>query len=100
MSNGTVERLLAELVRLTRVQVYPVATQLLREEFFDGDEPKMDRVNVYANLDGAAQRDVAQKAGVHQSSVSRWSNEWKRKGLVDDDGVAVFNVYDFFPDLE
>lgn len=100
MSNGQVERLLGELVRLTRVQVYPVAKQLLREEFFDGDEPRRERVRVYANLDGTSQREVAERAGVHQSSVSRWSNEWKRRGLVDEEGMAVFNVHDFFPELE
>ena len=45
MSNEKVERLLGELVRLVRVQVHPVAKQLLREEFFDGDDPKTEQID-------------------------------------------------------
>lgn len=100
MSNDEAVELLRELVRLTRVQVHPVAKDMLRDELFAGDEPEMDRVRVYAALDGSAQREVADEAGVHQTTVSRWSRDWRRKGLVDAEGVAVFDPYDFFPDLK
>lgn len=93
-------QLAREQVRLARVQVQPVAREVLRQVFFDGGEPHRDRVRIYANLDGSAQRVVAERAGVTQPTVSRWSNEWKRLGIVDEDGVAVFNIYDFYPELE
>lgn len=98
---STTDQLLRELVKLARVQVYPVARALLEDEFFKDGEPMLDRVRVYAALDGSkTQTAVAESAGVGQASVSRWKVQWQRKGLVDDDGVATFNIYDFFPDLE
>ena len=93
-------KLLKELVQLARVQVYPVAYRLLESEFFQDGEAQLDRIQVYGHLNGSAQRDVAKAAGVNQSSVSRWSTSWKRKGLVDDEGKAVFDIFDFFPGLE
>lgn len=92
-------QLLQELVQLTRVLVRPAARQWLESEFFEGGEPQQDRIRVYANLNGRAQREIADAAGVNQSSVSRWSKEWKRKGLVDEDGTAVLDFYHFFPEL-
>lgn len=93
--------LLQELVRLTRVLVQPIADQLMRRDFLDEEgQPRIDRLRVYARLDGRPQKESAVASGVNQSSVSRWSQEWKRKGLVADDGTAVFAVGDFFPELE
>lgn len=100
MGDGEVERLLRDLVQMTKVQVYPVAKNMLRDEFFDEDTPRERRIGVYANLDGSSQSAVAEEVGVSQSTVSSWSQEWKRKGLVDEEGEAVFDIYDFFPDLE
>lgn len=100
MSNDRVIQLLQELIRLTRVQVQPVARELLRQVFFEDGSPKTEHVRIYANLDGSPQREVAERAGVTQSTVSRRSNEWKRQGLVDEEGKAVFAIYDFFPELE
>lgn len=100
MTDRSTQDLLRELVQLTRVSTYPVAKEILRETFFDGDGPQEKWVRVYANLDGRSQREVADAAGVDQSTVSRWSREWKRLGLVGEDGDAVFDIYDFFPGLE
>lgn len=92
--------LLRELVQLTRVATYPVAKEVLRDAFFDEGEPRTKRVRVYANLDGSSQREVAETAGTSQTSVSNWSREWQRLGLVGENGEAVFDIYDFFPELE
>lgn len=100
MSDESTEELLRELVQLTRVSTYPVAKEMLRDAFFEGDEPREKRIRVYANLDGSPQREVAETAGTSQTSVSNWSQEWERLGLVDEDGKAVFDIFDFFPELE
>lgn len=100
MGSARLEQLVNELVRLNRVQVQPVARRLLEESLFSDGEPEMDRIQVYAALDGTPQREIAGDIGVSQTSVSRWAREWKRQGLVDAEGRAVFDPYDFFPDLE
>lgn len=99
MGDNTETQLLQELVELTRVATYPVARDVLRDVFFEGGEPQMVRVQVYANLDGRPQREIAEVADTSQTSVSKWSREWSRIGLVRGDGTAVFNIYDFFPEL-
>lgn len=99
MSDQSTGELLRELVQLTRVATYPVAKEMLHDAFFNGDEPQEKRVRVYANLDGRSQREVADAAGASRTSVSKWSGEWKRLGLVGEDGEAVFDIYDFFPEL-
>jgi hypothetical protein len=94
-------KLLGELVQLARVMVNPTAKKLMREEFFKGEEPLLDRIRVYARLDGRTTvRDVAEAAGVGKSTVSSWGIEWRRKGLVSEDNAAVFKFFDFFPELE
>lgn len=100
MSDESTEDLLRKLVQLTRVSTYPVAKKILRDTFFDDGEPRIKRVLVYASLDGRTQSDVGEAAGVAQSTVSNWSGEWERLGLVGEDGEAVFDIYDFFPELE
>lgn len=93
--------LLRELVTLNRLATYPAAKAAMRDAFFDKDgQPRTDRVKVYQNLDGnQTQRDVATAAGVNQSSVSRWSREWQRIGLVDGSGKAAFNLSDYFSEV-
>lgn len=93
--------ILRELVTLNRITSYPAAKAAVRDAFFDKNgEPRRDRVDVYKALDGQlSQRDVAGKAGVNQSSVSRWSREWQRLGLVDGSGRAMFELGDFFPEI-
>lgn len=100
MSDDNLEQLLRQLVRLARVQVHPVAKELMRSEFFRDGEPREGRIAVYVNLDGSSQSEVADASDVSQATVSRWSKEWKRKGLVDEDGIAVFDFFDFFPDVK
>lgn len=100
MTTQESEKLLRELVELTRVMVHPTAKAALKDAFFEGDDPRLKRIRVYANLDGSPQAEVADAAGVGQGSVSRWSRSWKRRGLVNEDNEAVFDIFDFFPDLE
>lgn len=99
MGTERLEQLLEELVRLNRVRVQPIARRLLEESLFTDGKPEMDRVEVYAGLDGTPQREIASNVGVSQTSVSRWARQWKRQGLVDGEGKAVFDPYDFFPNL-
>lgn len=95
------QKLLRELVNLTRVSVYPAAKKTMEDQFFEEDgTPRRKRVRVYANLDGRTQEEIAKAAGAGQSSVSEWKQEWERFGLVGHEGRAVFDIYAFFPGLE
>lgn len=99
MRNDRIEELLERLVQLQRVQVHPVAKSLLEDIFFEDGEPRLKRVRVYARLDGSSQSKIAEQAGVSQPSVSAWTRDWKRVGLVSQEGKAVFDILDFFPEL-
>jgi len=94
--------LLRELVQLARVRTYPVAREVLRSTFYQADEtPRLKWVRAYAHMDGKrSQTAVGEAAGASQASVSTWSRDWQRLGLVTDDGRAVFDIYSFFPELE
>ena len=90
---------LAELVRLMRILVYPVAKQMLADEFLTDGKLRMDRAKVYAALDGTSQRQVGERTSTSRSTVQRWVLEWRRKGLVDAEGRAVFALGDYLPDF-
>lgn len=90
-----------ELVALSRLAAYPAAKTTMRAAFLEKDGAvRTDRAKVYQKLKGKqSQREIAGEVNVNQSSVSRWSREWQRLGLVDDSGKAVFDLSDYLPEI-
>jgi len=96
MNQSKIEELLAVLVDWTKVSNYTRVRDMLVQVFGTEDEPKGQQRLVYSLLgERYTQKQIADMAQTTQPTVSTWSTQWKRLGLVRSDGTPAFNLTDF-----